>query len=202
MSAYIYSKVLFVAHARTGSTAVRTLLARHGAQRITGEGIGDHATCAQLRCVGLAGLDNRALPVCTVRNHYEVLLRWRAALRRANPVAPWVMRGARMRDFVPKFVVMMERQYTDRGSLFPSLKDCRMVLRFENLENDVADMLRVVGLHDRWPLERENVTPRDGRLCSMEEAFGDRRDRVMVQKYYGLEMSQLGYTWRQVSDGA
>lgn len=169
------ARALYLAHPRTASSATAKALQEQAGFQL----VGDHHS-------GPNGLDLSGWTVMTtVRNHFDALVSLWFLQDRSPPLGP---------RFWESFLTSANgERYPDPRRLYAlHLPVATDVLRFERLGSDLNTALATVGLGPVTLGHHHRTEARAGRPYS---EFYDSQSRAWVERQFGAEMRELGYSW-------
>ncbi len=112
----------------------------------------------------------------TIRNPYDMIVTW------------WITSTAQ-RVPLAEFIRGYEgRHQVIRGRIYSRADDSDIVLRYETLDRDLADMLRLLRL-PAVELSRDNVTPSKKKW----QTYYDVESFAIVNERFGREIEDYGY---------
>jgi hypothetical protein len=168
---YIKDDIGFIAHPKTGSTSAMTVLEGE----LGFEKRGQHHEWRQ------PWLDGLRVRAATVRNPWDVMVSWyfHKGCDGKGPFEQWLPVALHRNDYI-------------RRGLFFALPHANFILRFEDLDNDWKQFLKLAGL-PHVDLPKKNVgRGRNGR--HYREFYGP-ASRDLVALAFATEIEQLEYTF-------
>ena len=212
MTAHIPGKILFLAHARCASHSVRELLMRAGAVELS---VPRHADYERVACHMADTLDDGGLHafmtgtkvVCMVRNHYDVLARWRHALLQEHRPPAWCVASDPMHIWLREFAYNIGpevcRYTADGWKLFPHAQHADLCLRYGRMrEMEVSLALMFNDLGIAWPSRGLRHINASAGPFATSTLFNDRAVE-RVRDLFGAEMTELQYAepWLPEEEG-
>ncbi len=180
MTALVPGRLLYLRTPHTASTAVEKAIMQGipGAVVVSpGHATMDDFGGGVMSLNGGGSIDlTSEVVTTTIRNPYDMIVTWWiSSTAQRTPLAEFV------RDYEGRHQVI-------RGRIFSQADDSDIVLRYETLDRDLADMLRLLRLPS-VELRRVNVTPskRGWRTYYDEGSF------AVVNERFGREIEANGY---------
>lgn len=178
-------KLIFLAHPRTGSMAIKGALTEIGFERISGHHTG--ITVKERK-----GIYKDFTVFCVIRNHFDAILTWMLINK--------LHRDSKQKYFNLEEVIAlingmekytMSSKYLEERTLWFHTEVAEEIIYYENLEIELRHILDLHNLILPTPFEKVNVTKQKEGLA-WEDAFSYAAVKY-IENFFEYEIDHWGY---------